>query len=60
MRAGYQDTLGEVYFQRGDKDKALAAARRSAELEPKSDYYKKQIKRIEAGDPKADLPPGGE
>jgi predicted Zn-dependent protease len=57
---GYQDTLGEIYFQRGDKEKALTAARRSAELEPKSDYYKRQIKRIEAGDPKAALPPGGD
>jgi Flp pilus assembly protein TadD len=55
--AGYQDTLGEAYFQRGDKEKALAAARRSAELEPKVEYYRRQIKRIEAGDPKAPLPP---
>lgn len=55
--AGYYDTLGEVYFQRGDKDKALAAARKSAELEPKVGYFKRQVKRIEAGDPKADLPP---
>ncbi|HKI33457.1 MAG TPA: hypothetical protein VKA46_16500 [Gemmataceae bacterium] len=58
--AGYYDTLGEVYFQRGDKDKALAAARKSAELDPKVAYYKRQIKRIEAGDPKADLPPQGD
>jgi tetratricopeptide (TPR) repeat protein len=55
--AGYLDTLGEVYFQRGDKAKALAAARRCAELEPKVEYYKRQVKRIEAGDPKAPLPP---
>jgi Flp pilus assembly protein TadD len=55
--AGYQDSLGEVYFQRGDREKALAAARKAAELEPKSEYFKRQIKRIEAGDPKAPLPP---
>jgi hypothetical protein len=55
--AGYQDTLGEVYFQRGDKAKALAAARKAAGLEPKVEYYKRQIQRIEAGDPKAPLPP---
>jgi tetratricopeptide (TPR) repeat protein len=54
---GYLDTLGEVYFQRGDKEKALAAARKCAELDPKAEYYKRQIKRIEAGDPKAELPP---
>jgi Flp pilus assembly protein TadD len=58
--AGYHDTLGEVYFQRGDKDKALAEARKSVELEPKSEYYKRQLKRIEAGDPKAELPPQGD
>jgi tetratricopeptide (TPR) repeat protein len=58
--AGYQDTLGEVHFQRGDREKALAAARRAAELEPKVDYYKRQVKRIEAGDPKAPLPPQDE
>src|SRR5205814_1219867 len=58
--AGYHDTLGEVHFQRGDKDKALAAARKSVELEPKVEYYKRQLKRIEAGDPKAELPPQGD
>lgn len=55
--AGYLDTLGEVYFQRGDKEKALAAARKCVELEPKAEYYRRQVKRIEAGDPKTDLPP---
>jgi tetratricopeptide (TPR) repeat protein len=58
--AGYLDTLGEVYFQRGDKAKALAAARKSAELDPRTAYYKRQIKRIEIGDPKAPLPPQGD
>jgi tetratricopeptide (TPR) repeat protein len=58
--AGYYDTLGEVYFQRGDKEKALAAARKSVELAPKVVYYKRQLKRIEAGDPKAELPPQGD
>jgi hypothetical protein len=59
-KAAYYDTLGEVHFQRGDKDRALAAARRSVELEPKSAYYRKQLKRIEAGDPKAPLPSADE
>jgi Flp pilus assembly protein TadD len=58
--AGYHDTLGEVYFQRGDKEKALAAARQSVELGPKVEYYKRQLKRIEAGDPKTELPPQGD
>jgi tetratricopeptide (TPR) repeat protein len=58
--AGYHDTLGEVYFQRGDREEALAAARKSVELAPKNAYFRKQLKRIEAGDPKADLPPSSE
>ena len=58
--SGYQDTLGEVYFQRGDKDRALAAARKSLELDPQSTYFRKQLKRIEAGDRLAELPPTGE
>jgi tetratricopeptide (TPR) repeat protein len=58
--SGYHDTLGEVYFQRGDKDRALAAARKSVELDPKSTYFRKQLKRIEAGDRFADLPSSGE
>jgi len=58
--AGFLDTLGEVYFQRGDKEKALAAARKTVELEPRMGYYKRQLKRIAAGDPKADLPTQGE
>jgi tetratricopeptide (TPR) repeat protein len=58
--AGYQDTLGEVYFQRGDKDKALAAARKCLEMDPKNAYYRKQLRRIEAGDRLAEVPASGE
>jgi tetratricopeptide (TPR) repeat protein len=56
--AGYRDTLGEVYFQRGDKEKALAAARKAVELDPGKDYFRKQLRRIEAGDRRAALPAG--
>jgi tetratricopeptide (TPR) repeat protein len=58
--ASVHDTLGEIQFQRGDKDKALAEAKRSIELAPKSPYYRRQLKRIEAGDPRAELPPQGD
>ena len=51
---GNHDTLGEVYFQRGDKEKALAVQKRVIELDPDRAYFRKQLKRIEAGDPKAD------
>jgi tetratricopeptide (TPR) repeat protein len=55
--AGYLDTLAEVHFQRGDKDKAIAAEKHAIELDPKKPYYRKQLKRLEAGDPTAERPP---
>jgi predicted Zn-dependent protease len=58
--ASVHDTLGEIHFQRGDRDKALAEARRSIELAPKSPYYRRQLKRFEACAPRAELPPQGD
>ena len=57
LNAGHHDTLAEVYFQLGDKEKAIAAQKKAIELDPKKAYFKKQLKRIEAGDPKAERPP---
>jgi predicted Zn-dependent protease len=54
--AGHHDTLAEVYFQRGEKDKALEVQKKVVEWEPKRTYFRKQLKRIEAGDPKAERP----
>lgn len=59
-KAGYIDTLAEVHFQRGDKDKAIALQKRAIELDPKKMYYRKQLKRIQAGDPSAERPPENE
>jgi hypothetical protein len=53
---GYRDTLAEIHFQRGDKDKAIAEIKRSIALDDKRVYFKKQLKRFEAGDPQAELP----
>jgi tetratricopeptide (TPR) repeat protein len=58
--AGYFDTLAEVHFQRGDRDKAVAVQKRAIELEPKKAYYRKQLKRLEAGDPSSERPPENE
>jgi tetratricopeptide (TPR) repeat protein len=55
--AGVLDTLGEVEFQLGKKDEAIATEKKAVQLEPKRAYYRKQLKRIEAGDPTADRPP---
>jgi tetratricopeptide (TPR) repeat protein len=55
--AGYLDTLAEVRFQRGEKDKAIAMQKRAIEIDPKKTYYRKQLRRLEAGDPSAERPP---
>ncbi len=57
---GFLDTLAEVYFQGGDKDKAIAAIKKSIKLDTKKTYFTRQLKRFEAGDPMAELPEGGE
>ena len=58
--AGNFDTLAEVCFQRGDKDKALAAEKKAIELDPNKAYFRKQVQRFEAGDPAAERPPESE
>jgi tetratricopeptide (TPR) repeat protein len=50
------DTLAEVYFQRGDKAKAVALQKRVVTLDPKKTYFRKQLARLEAGDPAAPRP----
>jgi tetratricopeptide (TPR) repeat protein len=54
--AGYLDTLAEVHFQRGENKQAVAAQKKVIELDPKKPYYRNQLRRLEAGDPKAPRP----
>jgi tetratricopeptide (TPR) repeat protein len=54
--AAYHDTLAEVLFQLGRKDEAVAMQKKAIALSPKRDYFRKQLRRIEAGDPKAPRP----
>lgn len=54
------DTLAEVHFQRGNRARAIELQKQVVELGPKKPYYRRQLKRIEAGDPKADRPPEDE
>ncbi|HEV8379345.1 MAG TPA: hypothetical protein VGP99_10885 [Tepidisphaeraceae bacterium] len=49
------DTLAEIYFQLGQKDKAAAAIRTCIDLEPTVDRHKVQLKRFEQGS--VDSPP---
>jgi predicted Zn-dependent protease len=52
----YRDTLAEVLFQLGKKDEAIAEQKQAIALSPARVYFRKQLKRIEAGDPKAARP----
>jgi tetratricopeptide (TPR) repeat protein len=54
---GHLDTLAEVHFQRGDKDKAVELEKKCVEMQAGYDYFRKQVKRMQAGDRDADLPP---
>jgi tetratricopeptide (TPR) repeat protein len=54
--SAYLDTLAEVYFQLGKKAEAIATQKKALALEPKNAYFKKQLKRLEAGDPKVERP----
>jgi tetratricopeptide (TPR) repeat protein len=53
--AAILDTLGETYFQLGQKAKAIEIIRKCIELEPTVDRHKAQLKRFEQG--AADSPP---
>lgn len=52
--AAYLDTLAEVCFQRGEKQLAIDWMKKAIEIEPGRPYYRRQLKRFEAGDPKSD------
>jgi tetratricopeptide (TPR) repeat protein len=54
--AAYHDTLAEVLFQSGKKDEAIAAQKKAIALQPKREYFRKQLKRLETGDPKMPRP----
>jgi hypothetical protein len=45
--ASYQDTLAEVHFQLGNRDAAIAAARRAAELAPHNPLFATRLKHFQ-------------
>jgi tetratricopeptide (TPR) repeat protein len=55
--SSHLDTLAEVHFQRGDKDKAVELEKKCVEMQPGYEYFRKQVKRMQAGDRNAELPP---
>ena len=44
--SGYLDTLADVYFSLGDREKAIEAARRCIQINPAKIHYEKQLKRF--------------
>jgi len=44
-------------YSSAKKDQAITQMKRCLELDPKREYYRKQLKRLQAGDPKAEVPP---
>jgi tetratricopeptide (TPR) repeat protein len=55
-RPEFIDTLAEAQFQNGKRSEAIENARRCVRLDPRREYYKKQLARMEKGDPGADIP----
>ena len=54
--AAHLDTLAEVLFQLKRQKEAVEAQTKAVALEPTKIYYKKQLKRIQNGDPSVDRP----
>ena len=54
--AAHLDTLAEVLFQLKRQKEAVDAQTKAVALEPTKIYYKKQLKRIQNGDPSVDRP----
>ena len=46
----YMDTLAELYFQSGKREKAIEWINKALQLLPQEPYLKSQLKRFEKGD----------
>jgi len=51
--AGYMDTISEIYYRKGDNKRSVKWINRAIKLEPKSRWYKSQLKKFRKGLPKA-------
>jgi len=52
----FLDTLAEIRFQRKEIKEAVELMKKCIQLAPKAGYFRKQLKRFEAGDPTAERP----
>lgn len=53
---GYRESLAEVHFRRGDRDKALTIMTKLAEESPRSRLFRRQLERYRTGDPASPIP----
>jgi cytochrome c-type biogenesis protein CcmH/NrfG len=51
------DTLAEVYFQRGETERAITTIREALRQSPENPYLRGQIARFESGDRSTNPPP---
>lgn len=54
--AGFRETLAEVHFRRGEREKAVERMEALAAEYPRSRTYRRQLARYRTGDPAAPLP----
>ncbi len=54
--AGFRETLAEVHFRRGEREKAVELMEKLAAEAPRSRVYPRQLARYRTGDPAAPLP----
>ena len=48
---GYQETLAEVHFRRGERDQAVTIMKQLVTLDRRNHHYKRQLERYQTGDP---------
>ena len=54
--AGYLDTLAEVNFRKGNRERALELMKQCAALEPNNVYFRKQLERFRTQGPDSPVP----
>jgi tetratricopeptide (TPR) repeat protein len=54
--AGYRETLAEVHFRRGEREKALELMTKLSDEHPRNRFYRRQLTRYKSGDIASPLP----
>ena len=48
---GYQETLAEVHFRRGERGQAITIMKQLITLDRRNHHYKRQLERYQTADP---------